>query len=805
MNNLFHLPENTSSQARNAFWIILAFIIADLTVIGFLLYQVQTAPSWQLFMSIGSSGILLAFIIASLVFVLRGRTTLAIWLTVVPWLLVLLSSSWIITGLGFVMLLDIITVTIQVASLTLPSRQAGPMILTAVAVGILTFVADIFLPTGRIVISGFGTLLYIIVIVSVLVFGATILRQFHNYSLRTKLLIVLLAVALTPFAGLSYYNNLATTQDQTNTASEALKGAASQTQQTLDTFIQGQKNQVVADAQLPIMTEYLSLPPSERAGSATEADLNSNLRVLANLDSVYITSVALLDRNGVVLADTNTAEVGQSGSNRDYFKGAVSSSSYVSPIEFSQATGNASLYFSAPVKAANGNLLGVLRVRYSSDVIEQALYTAVVNFGHVGTFAALYDENNIRLVDTSDSDLNLKSVMPLPTDKLAQLQAAGRLPAGSVAQLSSNQLDVQTGLANIDSQPIFSADFSGNKSLDQAVGFKLKNQPWKIVFAEPNELFLAPAQAQTRNGLLIALIAAGLVSLVALFIGQLLSSPIVQLTNVVQQIAAGNINVQAQVTSQDEVGQLARIFNNMTSELRQTLGNIDRRAKDLATVASISTTTAAIRDPFQMLATAVHLIQRGFGLYHAHVFTYHRENQILQIIACGYKEGDEHEGTHGTAAIPIAQEQSLVARAARTRKSVIINNVRSDPGWLPNPLLPETRAELAVPMIVGDELLGVLDVQADHVDAFSDQDANIQMTLASQIATALQSSQAYIEAKTRADLEEMVNTISRKIQRAGTVEDVLQVAVRELGAATGALSVRANITVQRDNGNSNQN
>jgi GAF domain-containing protein len=130
-----------------------------------------------------------------------------------------------------------------------------------------------------------------------------------------------------------------------------------------------------------------------------------------------------------------------------------------------------------------------------------------------------------------------------------------------------------------------------------------------------------------------------------------------------------------------------------------------------------------------MLATVVHLTQRQFGLYHAHVFTYREDTEELQIAACGWKEGDENEGTHGATTIPISQEQSLVARAGRSRQAVLVNDVRSDPGWLPNPMLPDTRAELAVPLLIGDRLLGVLDVQSDRLNAFTQEDANIQLTL----------------------------------------------------------------------------
>lgn len=213
--------------------------------------------------------------------------------------------------------------------------------------------------------------------------------------------------------------------------------------------------------------------------------------------------------------------------------------------------------------------------------------------------------------------------------------------------------------------------------------------------------------------------------------------------------------------------------------------SVAKRAAELQTVAAISTAISTIQDSQKMLETMVHLTQRRFGLYHAHVFLYEEKAEQLVITACGYKEGDEHEGTHGTTSIPLSQEQSLVARAARTREPVIVNNVRSDPGWLPNPLLPDTAAELAVPMIVGDKLLGVLDVQAERVDAFTQEDASIQTTLASQVAIALQNSQSFAKARRQAERESTLNLISQRIQNTTSIEEALQITAREIGHALG--------------------
>ncbi|HMV94927.1 MAG TPA: GAF domain-containing protein [Anaerolineales bacterium] len=240
----------------------------------------------------------------------------------------------------------------------------------------------------------------------------------------------------------------------------------------------------------------------------------------------------------------------------------------------------------------------------------------------------------------------------------------------------------------------------------------------------------------------------------------------------------------------EDVDSLQSIANQVAIAL-QNIGSVEtmtKRAKELASVAEISTVSSREADINRMLENVVYLTQRRFGLYHAHVFLYDRNANHLQIIACGWKEGDEHEGTHGTTIIPLLQEQSLVARAARTKQAVIINDVHNEPGWLPNPLLPDTASELAVPLLVGDQLIGVLDVQSDRLNAFTEEDANIQTTLASQIAVTVQNARTLIQSKRQAERETLVNIITQKIQNATTVEDALQVAARELGHAMGMKS-----------------
>jgi len=183
-------------------------------------------------------------------------------------------------------------------------------------------------------------------------------------------------------------------------------------------------------------------------------------------------------------------------------------------------------------------------------------------------------------------------------------------------------------------------------------------------------------------------------------------------------------------------------FMDITDRIRAQ-ESVAKRAAELQTVAEVSTTTATTLEPDRLLQIVVDLTKEQFGLYHAHIYLVNESWNTLLLAAGAGEVGrklvaEEH-------AIPMNLEQSLVARASRERSSIIVNDVKNEPGFLPNPLLPETLAEMAVPMIVGDKVLGVFDVQSNNPQGFSAEDASIYTTLASQVAVALQNARLYVE------------------------------------------------------------
>ena len=208
-------------------------------------------------------------------------------------------------------------------------------------------------------------------------------------------------------------------------------------------------------------------------------------------------------------------------------------------------------------------------------------------------------------------------------------------------------------------------------------------------------------------------------------------------------------------------------------ERARLIEQTQKSAVELQAVAEVGTATATILQPAQLLQQVVDLTQQRFGLYHAHIYLLDdpaaqetgleseigslaiedRRTRHLLLAAGSGRAGREMlaEGW----SIALDQPDSLVAAVARTRQGRILADARGAAGfigaerpdqrYLPNPLLPDTRSELAVPMAIGERLLGVFDVQSDQPGRFSPDDLRTYATLAAQVSVALQNANLYAE------------------------------------------------------------
>ena len=160
-----------------------------------------------------------------------------------------------------------------------------------------------------------------------------------------------------------------------------------------------------------------------------------------------------------------------------------------------------------------------------------------------------------------------------------------------------------------------------------------------------------------------------------------------------------------------------------------------KSALELQTVAEVSLASSTALDPKALLQQLVDLTKESFNLYHTHIYLLDSENQKL-VLEAGASEIGRQMAAEGW--MIFIDEESIVARCARTRTGFFVNDVQKQPDFLPNPLLPETASELAVPMIVGQRLLGVFDVQSKYRNAFTNEDMRTYATLAAQAAVAYQ-------------------------------------------------------------------
>ena len=222
----------------------------------------------------------------------------------------------------------------------------------------------------------------------------------------------------------------------------------------------------------------------------------------------------------------------------------------------------------------------------------------------------------------------------------------------------------------------------------------------------------------------------------------------------------------------------ARRHEQELAALAQSLEQrVADRTRALATSTEVSRRLSTILEPNQLIKEVVEQVQQAFNYYHAHIYLFDERKENLRMVGGTGEAGrtmlaNKHH---------IPAGKGLVGRAAETKRLVLVSHTEDDPTWLPNPLLPETKSEAALPIAIGEQVLGVLDVQHNIPGGLTQEDAELLQAIANQVAIALQNAQSFEIARQKAAQETIVNTLAREIQQTTRVEDVLQTVAAGLG------------------------
>lgn len=814
------LMDRKKAQKRASYTAALLVIAAFFVTVGDL-YLVFQRGVIGLMPQVWLTGGFFLVALAGLILIRRGRVVLGVWTQLIAIFIVVIASTFFSAGGSIIIAMIIAFLIPLMASQALPSRHVAVAIVAAIVVGILVVLIDMFGPDTRAQVPG-GTVVTSAVAVPIMsVYGFIIIRQFRNYRLRTKLItatvtVAVLAVfsvtaavtvttrrALTEQLG----HNLAALADTQALAVGELVGRQINLLETLalnhalQTAVQARNNFYEGDTPEDIAAHIAELEAQwQRAAStdrqvliilnnSTSEELLAFRQTFPNHDNMILT-----DKYGGLVAASDRPEK-YDFSHEPWWLDAVASgfgSVHVGEPYEDPDTGVPVIDVAVPVRtedqigrsAISGVLFTTFQLQALADSLRRAENDETTQVEvH---FNEGFELQTLRYQGYSDTRYELRSV---EAEKQAILD---QLKDPEVVYVLG-EVDGQSGLAALS----FVTTLGAEPRVDRS--------GWTALVFQPEEIILAPVQRQQQVYILLGMVIITAAVIAAAVVAQLLTRPITKLTETAAQVAQGDLAARATVESQDEIGALAATFNRMTSQLQESIEGLEQRVAErtraLAASTEVSRSLSTILDLDRLAIEVVEQVQTAFGYYHAHIYLFDDEQKNLIMVG----------GTGEAGQVMLAQRHTLVAgqglvgRAAASKATVFISDVTRSQEWRPNVLLPDTKAEIAVPILLRDRVLGVLDVQHDVMGGLTNEDVQLLEAIASQVAIAIQNSRLYESTQALAKQETKLNEIGQRIQQAATIESVLQVAARELVQALDIKQATVQLGKTKGHGRTNGN
>jgi GAF domain-containing protein/HAMP domain-containing protein len=767
-----------SIPERRAFWIALVMTVVFAIFAGTLFDTLIGAPDAQTALANSLPFVLSLAAFATAALILMGRTAAgAMLIQTVTFAATFLSVTQA-EGYGFPAAFIFLAVTLYIPLQTLKGQSANLSLWFGIAGTLAIIVLDTFWTGPRLAAVAQDVLnAAILSIVLALILVLTTIRQFASYTIRTKLLILALGTGLVSILTVAIFTTISTQQALTRETRASLVSGARHIIAEIDTYIGYNMDTISAEAQLPEVVEFLKAAPAEQERSRDE--IIALFNVLTQRDPEHIGSYALLNSEGLDVADTIVSDIGIDKSDRDYFlQSRRTGRPFVSPVRYSPTSPERSFYIGIPVRDENGRFIGVLRVRFRASLLDE-IVRRNNGFAGPGSYGILLDEYNIILGHGTNPEWISRTPAHPGLALYSRFQVESRISGINLERISLGMPDFDEKLRGITPrEPSFtSTDEAWGGPVEVGVARSSKTVFLKVAYVQPQDIALAAVDRQTQITVVVTLITGLVILLASFYVSRTITQPITNLATVAEQIAAGDLTARAEYGIQDEVGALATSFNHMTNQLRDTLGGLERRvaertadletarllserrAQDLQSISEISRAISLEQRLEILLPLITRLVSERFDFYHVGIFFVDEARRFTHLQAANSEGGQRmlergHRLEVGTG---------LVGTVAETAKPRIALDVGADAVFFNNPDLPGTRSEMALPLTIRARTIGVLDVQSTSPGAFTENDASTLSILADQVAIAIENARLFGQTQqAREEAEALYSQIQRQ-------------------------------------------
>jgi GAF domain-containing protein len=212
------------------------------------------------------------------------------------------------------------------------------------------------------------------------------------------------------------------------------------------------------------------------------------------------------------------------------------------------------------------------------------------------------------------------------------------------------------------------------------------------------------------------------------------------------------------------------------------IDDMHRQLLQVQTASEIAREISSALNLDELLLKAVNLIHDRFNFYHASIFLVDPNENVAVIREATGEAGAQLKRVGHK--LPVGSK-SIVGYVSGQGEPLVVNDITKDATYLPNPMLPDTRAEAAIPLKVGDRILGVLDVQSTSPYSLRPSDINTFQTLADQLAIAVNNTELFAEIQEHLSQHRLLHHITTSAASGTTLEEALISAVKGLQVTLG--------------------